>query len=60
MPDNFDEKLCEEKSRNMHKRIDVLEAKIDKLESKLSFFNLTGVGILVSLLTGLIMNHFGG
>lgn len=60
----YNPELCDEKHKNIWTAITALQTdKKDfeaKIEKKIGFFNLTGIGILVSILTGLILRYYGG
>lgn len=60
MADEYDKELCEERRKNIGRTLDRMQVEIDNLKAKVSYFNVTGVGILVAIVTGLIINHFGG
>lgn len=56
----YNHELCDEKHANIWAAIKALRIEKEKLERKIAFFNLTGVGILVSILTGLFLSRTGG
>lgn len=60
MSENYDKELCEEIRKNMHIRIDGIKKEIDDLKKKVAYFNVIGIGILVSIITGLVTNLFRG
>lgn len=60
MADNYDKELCEEIRKNLHCRIDELKRDIQDVKRKVAYFNVIGIGILVSIVTGLITNLFRG
>jgi hypothetical protein len=55
----FNKDLCEEVHKNLTYKILDLQTQIDRLRGTISFFNVTGIGILVAIVTGLILNHTG-
>ena len=60
MAEQNDKDLCEEIRKNLHSRIDDLKSDLDKVEKRVLRFNLIGIGILVSIVTGLLTNLFRG
>jgi len=55
----YNSDLCDEIHKNLTSKIVDLQAQIDRLRGTISFFNVTGIGILVAIVTGLILNHSG-
>lgn len=60
MTTETDRKLCDEYRKNIWAAIVDIKEDNKNIRNKLSFFNVTSVGILVAIITGLIVNHFGG
>lgn len=52
----YDEKLCEEVRRNIYCCIEDVKREIKDLKGKVAYFNVVGVGILVSIITSLVIN----
>lgn len=60
MANSYDEKLCEEIRKNMWLSITDIKKEIQEIKKKVTYFNVVGIGILVSIVTGLITNLFRG
>ena len=60
MSEQYDKDLCEEVRKNLHARIDELKKELETVKRRVLQFNLIGLGILVSIVTGLITNLFRG
>lgn len=60
MSDEYSERLCDEKHQNIWAAITDLRDQIKSLKKAVAVFNTTGIGILVSMVTSLIINQFGG
>lgn len=60
MAEQYDKDLCEEVRKNLHARIDELKKELETVKRRVLQFNLIGLGILVSIITGLITNLFRG
>lgn len=60
MAENFDKDLCEEVRKNIYGCINDLKKEIADVKKRIAYFNIVGIGILVSILTSLITNLLKG
>jgi hypothetical protein len=68
MAENYDKDLCEEVRKNIYACIsdlkkeitDIKKNEITDLKKRIAYFNIVGIGILVSIITSLIANLWKG
>lgn len=60
MAENYDKDLCEEVRKNIYACISDLKKEITDIKKRIAYFNIVGIGILVSIITSLIANLWKG